>query len=95
MSRSGGEEFTVVGRLSVTQAQAAAESFRQAVAADHIIPVTISIGIAVFDPAETTTRPTPEELVQCADSAMYQAKSDGGDRVVVGELISRAGAEPA
>ncbi|WP_330184906.1 GGDEF domain-containing protein [Nocardia sp. NBC_01503] len=96
-ARSGGEEFTVVGNLSTEQARAAAESFRQAVAADHIIPVTVSIGIAVFDPADCdgTPWPTPEELVQCADGAMYQAKTSGGDRVVVGELISRASAEPA
>ncbi|MFF2555738.1 GGDEF domain-containing protein [Nocardia sp. NPDC058058] len=96
VARSGGEEFTVVGRLSDDQARVVAESFREAVAADHIIPVTISIGVAVYDPTacHICPRPAPEELIQCADDAMYQAKSEGGDRVIFGELISRAAAEP-
>ena len=42
--------------------------------------VTVSIGIAVFDPesGETTT-----EILNRADAALYQAKDDGRNRVVI------------
>lgn len=41
--------------------------------------VTLSAGVAVFDPSMTT----PEELLDAADRALYAAKNLGGDRVVV------------
>jgi diguanylate cyclase (GGDEF)-like protein len=42
--------------------------------------VTVSIGIAVFDPA-VRSDPTPEELTRAADQALYAAKLSGKNRV--------------
>ncbi len=41
------------------------------------IPVTVSIGIAVFDPAREDAR----ALLARADAALYRAKSNGRNRV--------------
>jgi diguanylate cyclase (GGDEF)-like protein len=42
-------------------------------------PVTVSLGVAVY-PAHGRTR---DELLPAADAALYKAKQDGRDRVVV------------
>ena len=46
--------------------------------------ITISIGVAVF-PVHGST---PQELLAAADAALYQAKSEGRDRVVVAKSQS-------
>jgi diguanylate cyclase (GGDEF)-like protein len=86
-SRYGGEEFGVLllGNNS-EQAVLAAEKLRRAVQASAIahgeieIRVTISLGIATFDPAWPVSS---AELIEQADSALYQAKRTGRNRVVV------------
>jgi diguanylate cyclase (GGDEF)-like protein len=81
VARYGGEEFLVM-LLETTIATAAivAERIRARVAAEEFGGgrVTVSIGVAEC-PAHGDT---PEELIASADAAMYQAKSDGRDRVV-------------
>jgi diguanylate cyclase (GGDEF)-like protein len=47
---------------------------------DHAEPVTVSVGIATFDPAEAS-RVDAEELAHRADEAMYSAKRAGRDRI--------------
>jgi len=42
-------------------------------------PITISLGAATF-PEHGATR---EEIIRAADTALYRAKHDGRDRVVV------------
>jgi diguanylate cyclase (GGDEF)-like protein len=42
-------------------------------------PVTVSIGVASFDPSLET----PEDLIAVADSALYRAKENGRNRVEV------------
>jgi len=78
-ARYGGEEFAVM--LPNTDAAGAvvlAQRFRQAVetATWHGHPLTISIGVA------TRTGATPDELLEAADRAMYQAKREGRNRVI-------------
>jgi len=43
-------------------------------------PVTVSIGIAVFDPMTTSDR-TVEEIARAADQALYAAKTSGRNRI--------------
>jgi diguanylate cyclase (GGDEF)-like protein len=43
-------------------------------------PVTVSIGIAVFDPMTTSDR-TVEEIARAADQALYVAKTSGRNRI--------------
>lgn len=83
--RYGGEEFLLVlpkMPLSIARGRATKllELFRQTTVTfeDLRIPVTTSIGIAsVPDHASTV-----ENLIRCADQALYRAKSTGRDRAV-------------
>jgi diguanylate cyclase (GGDEF)-like protein len=84
IGRLGGEEFGVL-LPGTTQPGAIelAERLREAVAAapvmagEHQIPVTVSIGIAEFDP----TDPHPDDILARADVALYKAKESGRNRV--------------
>jgi diguanylate cyclase (GGDEF)-like protein len=87
LSRFGGEEFVALLVDAHEQGAAAmAERIRETVAASAVdwegstFSVTCSIGIAEFDPA----RDTADSVVARADKAMYQAKSQGRNRVVTG-----------
>lgn len=86
LARYGGEEFVVLLRgLDDEQAQAVAEQLR-AVVADlnlphsHVSRVTASIGVATCAPA---TSGTAERLLQRADAALYEAKRQQRDCVVL------------
>jgi diguanylate cyclase (GGDEF)-like protein len=77
-ARYGGEEFTVIlPETNLTAAIDLAERIRDRIA-DQVFPgpghVTASIGVANF-PANAVSK---EELVRVADSALYEAKRNGG-----------------
>ena len=85
VARYGGEEFVVLmPRAEPEGVLRKAQSIRRAIAAERFmlavetIPVTVSIGVAHF-PRDAAA---PDELVALADAALYQAKSQGRDRVV-------------
>lgn len=84
LARYGGEEMVVVLPETDEQgAAAAAERICGSVREDPIkindvpgeVPVTVSIGVAVFPTNGTTTA----ALIRRADKALYQAKSSGRD----------------
>ena len=82
VARYGGEEFVVMLiEAPVTVAATVAERIRARVAAEQFEGgrMSVSIGAAEY-PAHGDT---PEELIASADAAMYRAKSDGRDRVMV------------
>lgn len=83
--RYGGEEFLLVlPKMSLAVARSRAtrllEMFRGTTIAfeDSRIPVTASIGIATVPEHATSV----ENLIRCADQALYRAKSMGRDRAV-------------
>ena len=83
-ARWGGDEFAIL--LPDTSGDAARRSaarlaghlrFRRGTDAD---PVSVSVGIATFDPAQDM-RVNAEQLVHRADEAMYSAKRAGRDLI--------------
>ena len=86
VARYGGEEFAVLcPNTDCATGLQVAERLRVAVEAlgpdrlGHSGPQTISLGVAVQSPARQLT---PEELLDYADSAMYEAKHRGRNRAV-------------
>lgn len=84
IGRYGGEELSII--LSETdreQANFAAERIRQAVASDVIkvydekLKVTVSIGVSAFP----ENAGHPNDLIEKADQALYQAKTTGKNKV--------------
>lgn len=93
VARLGGDEFAVIANMKPENgigavrivAERILESLNITVAdVDPPITVAASIGIALF-PDDAATR---EELLKQADSAMYEAKNAGRNRIVfAGELV--------
>jgi diguanylate cyclase (GGDEF)-like protein len=91
VGRFGGEEFSVLlSEATLHEALQVAERIRQRISAievksgkGHALPpqVTASIGVAVFGHHGLGL----EELLIAADSALYEAKAGGRDRVCVAE----------
>jgi diguanylate cyclase (GGDEF)-like protein len=90
--RYGGEEFVLVlPEAALPDAARRAEQIREAVKAMtvphrnlHLGPVTVSIGVAAFPEhgIDATT------LIKSADSALYEAKRQGRDRVTLATPLS-------
>ncbi len=96
VARYGGEEFAVI--LPETDAPGAvhvAENIRKQVyqlgiphASSTVEPVvTISLGVSTFIPEKDLD---PELIIQSADQALYQAKSEGRNRTAVQTPDSQA-----
>ena len=92
VARLGGDEFAVLmRRININDAQRVADNIREH-ARDELtrlvegaVPLGVSVGVAMVDGAR---KDTPEQLVERADMAMYEAKRRGGDRVAVAEGAS-------
>ncbi|GAB4284265.1 MAG: hypothetical protein Kow0067_05980 [Coriobacteriia bacterium] len=92
--RYGGEEFVLAWPgMTLENAYARAEQLRQAIAelrmmheGTELRPVTVSVGIATFPDHGVTG----EALLAAADVALYEAKAEGRDRVVVAEMVACA-----
>jgi diguanylate cyclase (GGDEF)-like protein len=107
LARYGGEEFAlVVPDASPQELASIGERLRTEIASSPFrvspevwIGVTVSVGTAGY-PWHGST---PSELITAADRALYAAKSQGRDRVVVGDVslpakmvlpVGRPGPEP-
>lgn len=84
--RWGGEEFLLLlPECSLEEGLQRAEALRRGLHAAPLplpeapIPITISIGLAVWRPSESS-----QEMLARADRALYAAKAQGRDRVVGG-----------
>ena len=83
--RMGGEEFCIIMRdCAGPEAMLLADRLRALIEATRFvysgkeIPVTMSVGVATFDPQRHTTG---TDLVEEADQYLYQAKRGGRNRV--------------
>ena len=82
VARYGGEEFVVMLiEAPIATAAAVGERLRARVAGEEFGAgrMSVSVGAAEYP----THGETPEELIASADAAMYQAKGEGRDRVVI------------
>lgn len=87
VGRFGGEEFVIIlPEMDVPEAQETAERLRQKVGGTRIlldngdsVGLTISVGVAVYPEHGIN----PERLCAAADKAMYTAKTEGRNRVVM------------
>jgi two-component system cell cycle response regulator len=85
VARYGGEEFVVVmPGTGPEEAAAAAERLREAIQEIEFVatlgthmPLTVSVGVA----CTSTATAMPEVLLQAADTALYDAKRNGRNRV--------------
>jgi diguanylate cyclase (GGDEF)-like protein len=84
--RTGGEEFLIVlANTTIQQAAVVAERVRRTIAghefrsAGHVIPVTVSLGVAASKPDVKSGA----AVYEAADRAMYQSKRAGKNRVTV------------
>ncbi|OVE76697.1 hypothetical protein BVX98_05285 [bacterium F11] len=92
--RYGGEEFLLIlPGISLDEAWKRAERLRddvKSLTVQHqgkaLQPVTFSVGISAFPDHGSVI----EDLLKTADSALYRAKAEGRDRVIVGETLSHS-----
>jgi len=92
--RFGGEEFVIILPLADLKAtQARAERIRSKLRELTILHqgkavgmVTVSVGVAELPQHGTT----PKTLLEAADAALYRAKREGRDRVVVADALLSA-----
>jgi diguanylate cyclase (GGDEF)-like protein/PAS domain S-box-containing protein len=91
MCRWGGEEFLIMlAETKLEDAVRMAERLREAVASQtvigpqqEVIRITASFGLAEF----ANDKATLEEVLRCADKALYQAKDGGRNRVCAGDTV--------
>ncbi|MBZ9656775.1 sensor domain-containing diguanylate cyclase [Phyllobacterium lublinensis] len=91
VARFGGEEFAaLISGVTTEQAATIATQMLNAVAAMQMEhrgsstgQISVSIGIAVFDDENRDTIGGPDDILNRADSALYQSKRDGRGRLSI------------
>lgn len=89
VGRYGGEEFIVFANDELASCEARLLRLKQAISTkdfsykNHSITLTISIGACFIDFERFQAPLSPETLVELADQALYDAKSQGRNRVVI------------
>jgi diguanylate cyclase (GGDEF)-like protein len=92
-ARWGGDEFAVIAPgTSAPAAMALAERIRALILQQNAeASLSVSIGVAPFDPNACRRPVDPDALMGVADAAMYEAKRRGRNTVAVGVGMQGAG----
>lgn len=82
VARLGGDEFAVVLCEATEQEALVVASDVRSRLCERALgpPIFVSVGIAMFSGAEEIT---PDDILACADTALYEAKEHGGDQARV------------
>jgi len=96
-ARYGGEEFALVlpnteldgATRFAEQLRAGIEALAMPNPASRFGVLTSSFGVAAIKPHEAVT---PEDLIVCADRALYRAKAAGRNRVCIAETVDQMSA---
>ncbi len=82
LCRVGGEEFTIIlPNTTKENAELLAEKLRVNIQNyKKVVPITMSFGVVEYRFVESG-----EEMYKRADSALYSAKENGRNRVVIGD----------
>lgn len=98
LARVGGDEFAVfLPQAARPQAERVAQELIDRIADEAYltdaaaVETRASLGLALFEPGPEPA--DPERLLMQADSAMYEAKRQGGNRFAVAPVQAREGAE--
>lgn len=87
LCRYGGDEFALVlPTASLPEAAQVAERLRNTINKHPFQigkTITVSIGVTVYNPADKYTDAAADTLIDHADKALYQAKTQGRNRVVI------------
>jgi diguanylate cyclase (GGDEF)-like protein len=83
IARTGGEEFVAIALLESSSVRLLAERVRHAIADATDPPVTASIGVTVTTAHDLPRNDEITVALECADTAMYRAKRQGGNTVTV------------
>jgi diguanylate cyclase (GGDEF)-like protein len=89
VARYGGEEFVLLlPKTTADHAGTLAERVRERVESESVagangssVSFTVSLGVADFRPGSAVRE--PDDLLEAADGALYRAKANGRNRVVV------------